>query len=175
LLQLRDSQRRTEVRTERLGVFVDVANVELEARKNEVDLDWGNVVRFLSEGRRLVSAVAYAPITDDKGVSIEANPFVHPFLGHGFRIVSKEIKRLPGGEIKANFDVELAIDVLSMADRLDVVVLITGDGDFTYLVERLQARGLRVEVSAFPRNTSRNLRLAADEFYDIRHCARGTK
>jgi uncharacterized LabA/DUF88 family protein len=175
LLQLRDNFRRSEARTERLGVFVDVANVELEARKMEQDLDWGNVLRFLGEGRRLVSAVAYAPVTDDKGVSIEANPFVHPFLDKGFRIVSKEIKRLPGGDIKANFDVELAIDVLSMADRLDVVVLITGDGDFTYLVERLQARGVRVEVTAFPRNTSRNLRLAADEFYDIRTCARGPR
>ena len=77
------------------------------------------------------------------------------------------MKRFGNGEIKANFDVELAIDVVTMADRLDVVCLVSGDGDFHRMVEQVQAKGVRVEVIAFKSSTAGELRAVADEFIDF--------
>ena len=90
-----------------------------------------------------------------------------PFLDKGYRIVTKPLKRFAGGSVKANFDVELAIDILTMADRLDVIGLISGDGDFRRLVEIVSARGVRVEVVAFGHSTSKDIREVADRYIDI--------
>jgi uncharacterized LabA/DUF88 family protein len=69
--------------------------------------------------------------------------------------------------MKANFDIELAIDILTMSDRLDVVVLMSGDGDFRRLVEMISSRGVRVEVVAFSETASSELKSAADLYVDI--------
>ena len=61
----------------------------------------------------------------------------------------------------------IAIDTISLSDRLDTIVLVSGDGDFVDLVECLKARGARVEVHAFPYSTSDELREVANEFYEI--------
>ena len=90
-----------------------------------------------------------------------------PFLDKGYRIVTKPLKRFAGGSVKANFDVELAIDILTMADRLDVIALASGDGDFRRLIEIVGSQGVRVEVIAFGHSTSDDLRAAADRYIDI--------
>ena len=69
--------------------------------------------------------------------------------------------------MKANFDIELAIDILTMSDRLDVVVLMSGDGDFRRLVELIASRGVRVEVVAFSETASSELKTVADLYVDI--------
>ncbi len=151
----------------RLAVFVDVPNILYAAEATNVELNWGKVADFLSEGRTLVRAIAYAPISDDPNERTENERFVVPFLEHGYRIATKPLKRFRGGSVKANFDVELAIDVLTMADRVDVIVLVSGDGDFRRLVEIVGSRGVRVEVMAFGQSTSQDLRVVADRYIDI--------
>jgi uncharacterized LabA/DUF88 family protein len=69
--------------------------------------------------------------------------------------------------MKANFDIELAIDILTMSDRLDIVVLMSGDGDFRRLVELIASRGVRVEVAAFSETASSELKSVADKYVDI--------
>lgn len=151
----------------RLAIFVDVPNILYAAEASGVKLDWGKVADFLSRGRTLVRAIAYAPISDDPQARTENERFVVPFIDHGYRIATKPLKRFTGGTVKANFDVELAIDVLTMADRIDVIVLVSGDGDFRRLVEIVGSRGVRVEVMAFGQSTSSNLRQVADRYVDI--------
>ncbi len=151
----------------RLAVFVDVPNILYAAEATDVELNWGKVAAFLSEGRTLVRAIAYAPISDDPNARTENERFVVPFLEHGYRIATKPLKRFSGGSVKANFDVELAIDVLTMADRVDVIVLVSGDGDFRRLVEIVGSRGVRVEVMAFGQSTAQDLRVVADRYIDI--------
>ena len=151
----------------RLAIFVDVPNILYAAERSQVNLDWGKVAEFLSQGRTLVRAVAYAPISDDPSARRENERFVVPFMDKGYRIVTKELKRFTGGSVKANFDVELAMDILTMADRLDVIVLVSGDGDFRRLLEIVGSRGVRVEVMAFGQSTSRDLREAADRYIDM--------
>ena len=151
----------------RLAVFVDVPNILYAAERSGVDLDWGKVLDYLSQGRTLVRATAYAPISDDPAARRENERFVVPFMDKGYRIATKSLKRFTGGSVKANFDVELAVDIVTMADRLDVIALVSGDGDFRRVVEMVGNRGVRVEVMAFGNSTSRDLRETADRYIDI--------
>ena len=151
----------------RLAVFVDVPNILYAAERSGVVLDWGKVLDFLSEGRTLVRATAYAPISDDPAARRENERFVVPFMDRGYRIATKPLKRFTGGSVKANFDVELAVDIVTMADRLDVISLVSGDGDFRRVVEMVGNKGVRVEVMAFGNSTSQDLRETADRYIDI--------
>jgi len=151
----------------RVGVFVDAANVELAIDRLRTRLDWGKVLKVLTDGRRLVRAMAYSPIHDDPTVSMETQRFVEPFLDKGYKIVTKPLKRFQDGTIKANVDIELALDIITMLDRLDVVCLVSGDGDFQRLVEVVQSRGVRVEVVGVGTSVAGNLRNSADAFIDL--------
>jgi len=151
----------------RVGVFVDAANIELACDRLRARFDWRKVLDLLCRDRRLIRAIAYSPVHDDPGVSIETQRFVEPFLDRGFKVVTKPLRRFHDGSIKANVDIEMALDVISMVDRLDVVCLVSGDGDFQRLVEVLQERGVRVEVVAVGSSTASNLKRAADEFIDL--------
>jgi uncharacterized LabA/DUF88 family protein len=151
----------------RVGIFVDAANVELATDRLRARIDWAKVLKLLTKDRSLVRAIAYSPVHDDPGVSIETQRFVEPFLDKGYKVVTKPLKRFQDGTIKANVDIELALDIVTMLDRLDVVCLVSGDGDFQRLVELVQSRGVRVEVVALGSSTAANLRHAADEFIDL--------
>ena len=122
---------------------------------------------MLTRERQLVRAIAYSPVHDDPSVSVETQRFVEPFLDRGFKIVTKPLKRFQDGSIKANVDIELALDVVTMCDRLDIVCLVSGDGDFEKLVELVQGKGIRVEVVSFGSSTAGNLKNAADAFIDF--------
>lgn len=167
-LQSQLAQRQnTHVSQERVGIFVDVPNVIYAAERRNINLDFGRVLEYFTRGRQLVRASAYSPISDDPQAKLESQRFVHHFVGHPYRIITKPLKRFADGSMKANFDIELAIDILTMSDRLDVVVLMSGDGDFRRLVEMISSRGVRVEVAAFSETASSELKSAADLYIDI--------
>lgn len=151
----------------RVAIFVDVPNVMYAAERLGVSINFGKLRELLSRDRDLVRASAYAPISDDPQARLETQRFVQPFLAQGYRIVTKPLRRFADGSMKANFDIELAIDVLTMSDRLDIVCLVSGDGDFRRLVELVQSKGVRVEVVAFAASTSSELRALADNYVDL--------
>ena len=151
----------------RVGVFVDAANVELAVDRLRQRIDWKKVLNHLTENRTLVRAIAYSPVHDDPGVSLETQRFAEPFLGKGYKVVTKPLKRFADGTIKANVDIEMALDIVEMLDRLDVVCLVSGDGDFQRLVEVVQGKGVRCEVVAVGNSAAGALRNAADHFIDL--------
>ena len=167
-----DIERRIEQQPEpavapRVGIFVDVPNVIYAAERRGVSLDFGKVLAYFTRGRELVRATAYAPISDDPGAKLESQRFAHHFIGHPYRLVTKPLKRFADGSMKANFDIELAVDILTMSDRLDVVVLMSGDGDFRRVVELVASRGVRVEVAAFSETAAMELKSVADLYIDL--------
>jgi uncharacterized LabA/DUF88 family protein len=177
---MRRSLEETAVRQERLageqrtglprtGIFVDAPNVCYAADASKVALDFSRMLAYLSRGREVVHAIAYAPITDDArdGQRYDAQRFVAPFARKGYKMVTKPLKRFPDGTAKGNFDIELAIDIVTMSDRLDIVVLVSGDSDFSRLVELVQSKGVRVEVVAFAANVAPELMHMADVYIDI--------
>jgi len=152
---------------QRVGIFVDVPNIMYAAERLRTKVDYAKMLSFLVRGRDLVRASAYSPISDDPTEPIVAQKFVHPFIGLGYAMITKPLKRYGDGTIKANFDVELAIDILTICERLDVVILVSGDGDFRRLVELVCSKGVRVEVAAFGDSTAAELRSAADQYIDL--------
>ncbi len=151
----------------KVGIFLDVPNLIYAADQMGVRVDFGKLLDYLVEGRQLVRATAYAPITDDPMTRFEAQRFVAPVLNHGWKIVTKAWKRFADGGMKANFDIELAVDILTMSDRLDVVVLLSGDGDFRRVCELVESKGVRVEVVSFAMSTAMELRAVADSYTDL--------
>jgi uncharacterized LabA/DUF88 family protein len=153
----------------RTGIFVDAPNVCYAAENARVNLDFGRMLKYLSRDRYLVHAFAYSPIIDDvrEGIRYETQRFVAPFLRSGYKLVTKPLKRFSDGSAKGNFDIELAVDIVTMSERLDLVVLVSGDSDFERMIELIQSRGVRVEVVAFASNVSTELVNIADVFIDI--------
>jgi len=151
----------------KVGIFLDVPNVTYAAEDAGVRVDFGKLLEYLTQGRQLVRATAYAPVTDDPATRFENQRFVHPVLGQGYKVVTKPWKRFADGGMKANFDIELAVDILTMSDRLDIVVLLSGDGDFKRVVELVESKGVRVEVCAFAQSTASELRAVADYYIDL--------
>jgi uncharacterized LabA/DUF88 family protein len=151
----------------KVGIFLDVPNLIYAAEQIGVRIDFGKLLDYLTEGRQLVRATAYAPITDDPLTRFEAQRFVAPVVNHGYKIVTKPWKRFADGSMKANFDIELAVDILTMSDRLDIVVLMSGDGAFRRVCELVESKGVRVEVVAFAQSSAKELRDVADLYTDL--------
>src|SRR5258706_11628045 len=86
---------------------------------------------------------------------------------NGFRVIQKELKTFYDGTRKANLDVEIAVDMLSLAGRYDTAVLVSGDEDFVYAVNSVAYKGCRVEVVGFRSNTAPKLIDVADCFIDL--------
>ena len=151
----------------KVGVFVDVPNVLYGADHLDGTINMGKLLEYLVGGREVVRATAYSPVSDDPSEPVERQRFVAPFVPYGYRIVTKPLKRFADGSIKGNFDVEMAIDMVTMAERLDVVSIVSGDSDFARLVEVIQGRGVRVEVVAFAGSTSVEMRSLADRYIEL--------
>ena len=97
----------------------------------------------------------------------------HSFLArHGYKVVSKDIRKYGDGKVKANLDIELVVDMMKTARNLDVAIVVSGDGDFAPAIRAVQEMGVRVEVISFRGNTSSDLIEVADAFYDITQVAK---
>ena len=151
----------------RVGVFVDVANVELAIDKLNRRVSWTKVLKKVSKDRQLVCAVAYSPVHEDINVSMESQRFTEPFVNQGFRMVTKPLKKFSDGTVKANVDIEMTIEILEMLDRLDILCLVSGDGDFEPLVKTAQKKGIKVEVVSVGQATAMALKRASDQFIDL--------
>lgn len=156
--------------TGRIGLFVDFANIRMNGGYGlRVDLLRRFAVR---DGGQLVRLNAYLPFDS---VRAETDPvyragqlrFHDALRDNGFKVLRKQVRWYEDGQgnkySKADCDMDIALDVMEQAERLDTVLLASGDGDFVRVAEMAQGRGCRVEVIAF-RNVSRRLRATADGF-----------
>lgn len=148
---------------DKVGVFVDVQNMFYAARGQNARLDFEVLLQNATRGRRLIRAIAY--VVEAK--EIDQSGFIALLQQKRYEVKRKDLKVRSDGSFKGDWDMEIALDALEMAGALDVVVLVTGDGDFTGLVQKLKILGPRVEVYSFPENTAKELREAADKFVRI--------
>ncbi len=149
---------------QRVGVFVDVQNMYYSAKNLYSSyVNFGKVLEEAVAGRKLIRASAYVV---EAGLPDEEK-FFKALQEQGFRTQSKELQIFAGGHKKADWDVGISIDAIKMSKQLDVVVLVTGDGDFIPLVEYLQYHGVLVEVIAFEKTTSSKLIEKVDDFIDL--------
>ena len=87
----------------------------------------------------------------------------------GFEVKVKELKTFYGGAKKGDWDMGIAIDALNISSKVDVVVIVSGDGDFMALINDLKAKGVRVEVMAFGKSAAKESKESADKFLDMDH------
>jgi uncharacterized LabA/DUF88 family protein len=148
----------------RVAIFIDAANLFYAASHLEIEIDYIKLLRYLTTDARLLRSFFYTGV--DRG-----NDKQHGFLlwmsHNGYRVISKEIAHLPNGETKANLDVEIAIDMLTLAESYDTAVLLSGDGDFTYALNAVSYRGKRVEVVGLRSMTHDRLIDVADRYVDL--------
>ncbi|HEX8465834.1 MAG TPA: NYN domain-containing protein [Abditibacterium sp.] len=149
---------------QRVGIFIDVQNMFYAAKHlYGSKLNFTRLLDYVSRGRPLTRAISYVIKTPE----IDQSNFITMLRSNGYEIRVKELKQRPDGSAKGDWDMGLALDALAMSDRLDVIAIVSGDGDFVDLVNLLKARGVRVEVYSFPYSTAEDLRHAATEFYQM--------
>ena len=152
--------------TERVGVFVDVANLLYSARTLRMTIDFGKLLDFLRGNRRLVRAHAYCPTSPQPG---DDQMFLQAVKGLGYRITTKNYKTFASGAKKADMDLDLCMDVVRLVDggAVDCIVLVSGDGDFIPMLDYCSDHGVRVEVVAFDESMSATLRQSCDLFINL--------
>jgi uncharacterized LabA/DUF88 family protein len=148
----------------RVAVFIDGNNLFHAARFHNIDIDYNKLLRVLLGDGRLLRAFFYTGV--DVGAERQQG-FLLWMRRNGFRVVHKELKTFYDGTRKANLDVEIAVDMLSLAGRYDTAVLVSGDEDFVYAVNAVAYKGCRVEVAGFRSNTAPKLIDVADYFIDL--------
>jgi uncharacterized LabA/DUF88 family protein len=149
----------------RLGVFVDSASLRFASRQMQKKIDYRKLLETVTGDRHLVKAVLYAVIFPGKDLS----RFFGMVERSGFEVRSKELVRKPGGPEKDCWDMGIAVDVLRFVEKngLDVVHLVTGDGDFADFVKFLRSRGVCVEISTFSFCAAEDLVKCADRFVEL--------
>jgi uncharacterized LabA/DUF88 family protein len=152
--------------TERVGVFVDVANLLYSSRSMRLPIDFGRLLNFLRADRRLVRAHAYCPTSPEPYADQQ---FLQAVKGLGYRITTKDYKTFSSGAKKADLDLDLCMDIVRIVDAkaVDTVVLVSGDSDFLPLLDYCSDHGVRVEVAAFDESTAAILRQSCDLFLNL--------
>lgn len=148
----------------RVAVFIDGNNLFHAARFHNIDIDYNKLLRVLLGDGRLLRAFFYTGV--DVGAERQQG-FLLWMRRNGFRVIQKELKTFYDGTRKANLDVEIAVDMLSLAGRYDTAVLVSGDEDFVYAVNAVAYKGCRVEIAGFRSNTAPKLIDVADYFIDL--------
>ncbi|MEN8196684.1 MAG: NYN domain-containing protein [Pseudomonadota bacterium] len=163
---------------ERIALYIDGANLYAAARALGFDIDYKRLLALFSKQGRMIRAFYYTALMDDQEYS-PIRPLVDWLDYNGYTMVTKPTKEFTDAsgrrKIKGNMDLELATDVLEMADRLDHVVIFSGDGDFRCVVEAAQRKGVRVTVvstvKSAPPMVADELRRQSDHFIELQDIA----
>jgi uncharacterized LabA/DUF88 family protein len=150
---------------QRVGILVDVSNMYHSAKNlYKRRVNFKEVLRDSVAGRKLIRATAYVVKAEtDEGVS-----FFEALSQLGFEVKIKDLQIFAGGAKKGDWDVGIAMDAIKLAPKLDVIVLVSGDGDYLPLAEYIQNTfGCLVEVVAFRQTTSSKLIEQSDDFLNL--------
>ena len=149
---------------QRVGVLIDVQNLYHSAKNlYRAKVNFQEILKLAVSGRNLIRAFAYVVKTKTG----EEKPFFDALSKLGIETRIRDLQEFFDGLKKADWDVGITIDAVKIAPSVDTIVLVSGDGDFVSLVEYLKNQGKRVEVIAFGKSASLNLKKVADEFIDL--------
>jgi uncharacterized LabA/DUF88 family protein len=159
---------------EKLAIFIDGANLYAAAKTLNFDIDYRKLLAWTSSLSHLTRAFYYTTLMEDQEYS-PLRPLIDWLDYNGYTMVTKPAKEFTDSlgrrKIKGSMDIELAIDMMEMADHVDHIVLFSGDGDFRRLIESVQRKGVRVSlvstVRSQPPMVADDLRRQADNFIDL--------
>lgn len=159
---------------ERVALFIDGSNLYATAKAVGFDIDYRRLLGWFRKRCRLVRAIYYTALMEDAEYS-PVRPLIDWLDYNGFMVVTKPAREFTDSlgrrKIKGNMDIEIAVDMMQLADSLDHIVLFSGDGDFRSLVEAVQEKGRKVSVVSTlitrPPMVADDLRRQADQFIDL--------
>jgi uncharacterized LabA/DUF88 family protein len=148
----------------RVAIFIDGSNLFYAAMQLGIEIDYTKLLCFLAGNDRLLRSFFYTGVdrTNEK-----QQGFLLWMRRNGYRVVAKDLVQHPDGSKKANLDVEIAVDMLTLAGHYDTAVLVSGDGDLSYAVNAVSYKGARVEVVSLRSMTSDTLINVADCYIDM--------
>ena len=159
---------------ERIALFIDGANLYAAGKALGFDIDYRRLLKRFQTDGYLLRAYYYTAIVEDQEHS-PIRPLVDWLAYNGYSVVTKPAKEFVDAsgrrKIKGNMDIELAVGALEIAERVDHIVLFSGDGDFRSLVEAVQRKGVKVTVvstvNSQPPMIADELRRQADHFLEL--------
>ena len=153
------------LKDQRVGVFVDVQNMYYSAKNlYDAKVNFKKILDEAVSGRKLIRANAYVV----KGPNSDEDNFFTALQKIGFDVKTKDLQVFLGGAKKGDWDVGICMDAIRMSSKLDVLVLVSGDGDFAPLINYIKySQGCSVEVMAFGKTASSKLKEEADLFVDL--------
>ncbi len=159
---------------ERCALFIDGANLYSASRNLGFDVDYRSLLEFFRSRTQIVRAYYYSALLDTEEYS-PLKPLTDWLAYNGFSLVTKAAREFTDAtgrrRVKGNMDIELAVDMMELAPRLDHAVLFSGDSDFRRLVESVQRQGVRVSVISSVRTqppmVADELRRQADQFVEL--------
>lgn len=160
--------------TDRLALFIDGANLYSATKALNADIDFKKMVDAFREKAVLARAYYYTAVTEGEEFS-PIRPLIDWLGYNGFSLVTKPVKRFTDAQghtrTKGNMDIEIAVDMLELAPRIDHAILFSGDGDFRRLVQAVQSKGVRVTIvstlKSQPPMIADELRRQADDFVEL--------
>jgi uncharacterized LabA/DUF88 family protein len=153
-----------DLQNERVVILIDGANLFYSALKLGIEVDYAKLLCHLTQGRRLVRAYFYTGVDPHND---KQQGFLLWMRRNGYRVVTKDLVQLPDGSKKADLDVEIVVDMMTLASYCDTMVLLSGDGDLTYAVNHVAYRGVQVEVVGLRSMTNEHLIAIADRYFDL--------
>jgi len=150
---------------QRVGILVDVSNMYHSAKNlYNKRVNFREVLKESVAGRKLIRATAYVIKTESE----EETPFFEALSQQGFEVKMKDLQIFAGGAKKADWDVGISMDAIKLASKVDVIILVSGDGDYLPLMLYLQnTTGCLVEIVGFRQTTSSKLIEEADDFLNL--------
>jgi uncharacterized LabA/DUF88 family protein len=151
---------------EKVVFFLDFANINRAASNKDVELDYADLLNYVSDGRFLIDAHCYVPIDPRNEHRLDRQI---QQLWRDRYVVHTKLGSIAGDGYKCNFDVEITMDILRVAYRVkpDIIILATGDSDFVPLIQQLRKDGIRVEVASFEDAASRDVILRCSGFISL--------
>ncbi|MBP7967562.1 NYN domain-containing protein [Candidatus Woesebacteria bacterium] len=152
-------------RDQRVAVLVDVQNLYYSGKNlYNARVNYKNLLSKLVQKRLLVRAIAYVIKTEES----KESEFFEAVHNAGFEVKEKMLQTFYGGAKKGDWDVGIAMDAIRLGNKVDSIILVSGDGDFRPVVNFLQqSSGCLVEVAAFKKTANKELIEMADDFFNI--------
>lgn len=149
---------------DRMAVLIDGANLFYSASYLGIEVDYVRLLKTLVDGRQLLRSYFYTGV-DPKNE--KQRGFLLWLNRNGYRVISKDLAQVADGSRRANLHVEIAVDMIRLADHCDTITLLSGDGQLTYAVDALSYLGVRVELVSLQSMTSDTLIDLADRYTDL--------
>ena len=161
---------------EKVALFIDGANLYKAARSLGFDMDYKNLLAKTRAEGNLLRAYYYTSIQEDRSQDYSPlRPLVDWLDYNGYAMVTKTAREYTDAtgrkRYKGSIDIEIVVDMITLAPKVDHVILFTGNGDFRRAIEAVQSSGVRVTVistvKSQPPMASDELRRQADVFIDL--------